>query len=145
MTHGLWLSSHLNSLWWICPTRTGRCCVLLERLPAQCDRVLPNSLSHARKSCHPRPEQRQKEGKWGHALDNLIIQIFKEKKKKQDYGTLETYIHIFKILVIFHNCDRTSPPPQVILSHVCDSCSKNPCSIILSTLLFGLVFFSGKL
>lgn len=53
------------SLWRICPTRTGRCCVSLERLPAQCDRALPNSLSRARKSCHPRPEQRQKDGKWG--------------------------------------------------------------------------------
>lgn len=49
------------SLWWICPTGTGRCCVMLERLPAQCDRAPPSSPSHARKSCHPRSEQRQTE------------------------------------------------------------------------------------
>lgn len=71
------------SLWWICPTRTGRCCVLLERLPAQYDRAPPNSLSRARKSCHPKPKQRQREGKRGQRscighFNNLNI----EKKGK---------------------------------------------------------------
>lgn len=42
-----------DSPWWICPIRTGRCCVWRWRPPAPCDSAPPGSPSRARRSCHP--------------------------------------------------------------------------------------------
>lgn len=64
MTEGVSLTTS-DSPWWICPAGTGRCCVLLERLLAQYGTALPGSLSHARRSCHPRPRgQRSYSEEW---------------------------------------------------------------------------------
>lgn len=49
-----------NSPSWICPTGTGRCCVLLERPLIQYDTEPPGSLLHAHRSCHPRPGRIEK-------------------------------------------------------------------------------------
>lgn len=59
--------------------------MLLERPPAQYDRALPNSLSHARRFCHLRPEQRQRQGRRGQRsyTGKFIKIVFHEKETKE--------------------------------------------------------------
>lgn len=72
----------------------------LGRPPAPCDRAPPSSPSRARKSCRPRPEQRQTEEATsgqtscaGHFNHSNIVE-------KKDYGTLEMSIHLCQMLII---------------------------------------------
>lgn len=84
----------------------------------------------------------------GDALDNLIFQIFKKKKKKKlrHFGNLHSSLpnpcNFWQLQYKIFFLSFTT----YFLKYFTDTCSKASCIVMLSTLcFFGVLFFSGKL